>query len=69
LLHRRKVEEGEEEGWYSNSALRRPIEPQIQKVKAVRDWLVETVGEGGPKKKGRKGGRGGGMMLPDDTQY
>jgi hypothetical protein len=69
LLHRRKVDEGEEEGWYSNSTLRKPIEPQIRKVKAVRDWLLETVGEEGPKKKGRKGGRGGGMMLPDDTQY
>lgn len=69
LLHRRKADEGEEEGWYSNSALRRPIEPQIRKVKAVRDWLVEFVGEEVGKARKLKKGRMGAMALPEDTQY
>ncbi len=71
ILFRRKLGDEEDVGCYSISNLRNPIDPQIKKVKAVRDWLVEFVGEeGGGKgaKKGKKGKAGVGMMLPDDTQ-
>ena len=71
ILFRRKIGDEEDVGCYSISNLRNPIDPQIKKVKAVRDWLVEFVGEeGGAKgaRKGKKGKLGGGMMLPDDTQ-
>ena len=70
ILFRRKIGD-EDVGCYSVSNLRNPIDPQIKKVKAVRDWLLEFVGEeGGGKgaKKGKKGKPGGAMMLPDDTQ-
>ena len=71
ILFRRKIGDEEDVGCYSVSNLRNPIDPQIKKVKAVRDWLLEFVGEeGGGKgaKRGKKGKPGGAMMLPDDTQ-
>ena len=70
LLHRKQVDDDDEEGVYSKSTLRKPIDPQIKKVKNVRDWLVEFVGEEGEARarKGKRGKMVGGMRVPDDTQ-
>jgi hypothetical protein len=70
LLYRKKIDETDEEGCYSNSNLRNPIDPQIKKVKSVRDWLVEFVGEDVGRKKGKKGVSRviGGLRVPDDSQ-
>ncbi|RMZ77407.1 hypothetical protein DV738_g4364, partial [Chaetothyriales sp. CBS 135597] len=53
LLFRRPIDDSDPEGVYRPSNLRNPVDPQIKRVKAVRDWLVESVGEG-KKKKGHK---------------
>ena len=60
LLFRRPVDESDPEGVYRPSNLRNPVDPQLKKVKAVRDWLLEYMGEG-KKKKGHR-------LLPADTQ-
>jgi hypothetical protein len=60
LLFRRPVDDDDMQGVYSASNLRNPIDPQIKKVKAVRDWLLDFVGDG-KKRKGQ-------MSLPADTQ-
>jgi hypothetical protein len=60
LLFRRPVDESDLEGVYRPSNLRNPVDPQLKKVKAVRDWLLEFAGDGKKKK-----GRG---LLPADTQ-
>ncbi|RMD41187.1 hypothetical protein DV735_g3966, partial [Chaetothyriales sp. CBS 134920] len=53
LLFRRAIDDSDPEGIYRPSNLRNPIDPQIKKVKAVRDWLLESAGEG-KKKRGHK---------------
>ena len=73
ILFRRKTGDEEDVGCYSLSNLRNPVDPQIKKVKSVRDWMLHSVGEEGGLgvkmvKKGRKGKVMGGMLLPDDTQ-
>ena len=66
-LFRKTVDKDDEDvGCYSISNLRNPIDPQIKKVKKVKDWLVEFVGEEGGGKSSRKGKKG--KILPDDTQ-
>ncbi len=60
LLFRRPVDDADPEGVYRASNLRNPIDPQIKKVKAVRDWLLDFVGDG-KKRKGQ-------TSLPADTQ-
>ena len=60
LLFRKPVDEADPEGVYRASNLRNPVDPQVKKVKAVRDWLLDFVGDG-KKKKGQR-------SLPADTQ-
>ena len=68
LLHRRVSDAArEEEGVYSKSNLRNPIDTQIRKVKGVRDWVVENVPEEGALGIGKKKGRGG-RRLPEESQ-
>lgn len=68
LLFRKKVDDDDLQGCYTVSNLRNPTDPQVKKAKAVRDWLVEFVGEpDGVRTRGKKG-RKTRMMLPDDTQ-
>ncbi|RMZ90336.1 hypothetical protein DV736_g2421, partial [Chaetothyriales sp. CBS 134916] len=59
LLFRRPIDDSDPEGIYRASNLRNPIDPQIKMVKAVRDWLLDFVGDG-KKKKGHR-------LLPVDT--
>jgi hypothetical protein len=77
LLFRKKVDDDDLSGVYSMSNLRTAgKDPQVVKVKKVRDWLSEFVGDGDglaptmPGRKGRrnKAGKGGYGFLPDDTQ-
>ncbi|KIV97145.1 hypothetical protein PV10_00927 [Exophiala mesophila] len=81
LLYRKKIDDDDTSGVYSVSNLRTAStkDPQIFKVKKVRDWMVEFVGERdgpslmGPKGRRRRGvgtpGAGGSYgFLPDDTQ-
>ncbi|EXJ69499.1 uncharacterized protein A1O5_07535 [Cladophialophora psammophila CBS 110553] len=63
LLFRKKVDDDDLSGIYSVSNLRTANvgkDPQVLKVKKVRDWLVEFVGE----REGAVGGGGGGLALP-----
>lgn len=76
LLHRRVLDAGDEQGVYQG----RDIEsssasnPQSLKVRKVRDWILQFVGEAGSSRS--KGLRQGGMgsrsearkLLPPDTQ-
>ncbi|KIX05330.1 uncharacterized protein Z518_06202 [Rhinocladiella mackenziei CBS 650.93] len=76
LLFRKKVDDDDLGGIYSVSNLRTATgkDPQILKVKKVRDWLMEFVGDrDGPGAGGKGRRRGGGGrrdhgFLPDDTQ-
>ncbi|KAJ9602983.1 hypothetical protein H2200_012278 [Cladophialophora chaetospira] len=78
LLFRKKVDDDDLSGIYTVSNLRTASagkDPQVAKVKKVRDWLSEFVGErdglapamAGRKGKRNKGGYGGFGFLPDDT--
>ncbi|KAK5958568.1 hypothetical protein OHC33_000411 [Knufia fluminis] len=68
-LFRKKTGDEEQAGCYTVQNLRMATgkDPQILKVKRVRDWMVDFVGEApgvnGGKKKGRKA-----RFMPDDTQ-
>jgi len=69
-LFRKKVGDEEQAGCYTVQNLRMATgrDQQILKVKRVRDWLVDFVGEApdagaGGKKKGRRA-----KFMPDDTQ-
>lgn len=74
LLFRKKVDENDMNGVYSVSNLRTATgkDAQIIRVKKVRDWLVNFVGE--VQGKGRRrldrgvDYRGTHRLLPDDTQ-
>lgn len=76
LLFRKKVDDDDLSGIYSVSNLRTATgkDPQVLKVKKVRDWMTEFVGDRGspPASKGRRrrglDGRLGYGFLPDDTQ-
>lgn len=75
LLFRKKVDDDDLCGIYSVSNLRTATgkDPQVLKVKKVRDWMTEFVGDrGSPAPKGRRrrglDGRLGYGFLPDDTQ-
>ena len=79
LLFRKKVDDDDLCGVYSMSNLRTAStikDPQIVKVKNVRDWLSDFVGEmdrltptlPGRKGKRNKNGRVGFDFLPEDTQ-
>jgi len=76
LLFRKKVDDDDLSGVYSVSNLRTATakDPQVFKVKKVRDWMTEFVGDRGspPATKGRRrrglDGRLGYGFLPDDTQ-
>jgi hypothetical protein len=65
LLFRKKIDDEDIGGIYSVQSLRNATDndPQLLKVKRVRDWMVEFVGE-------RKGNsrRAGRRQLPPDTQ-
>lgn len=67
-LFRKKVGDEEQMGCYTASTLRMTTgkDAQILKVKRVRDWMLDFIGEApeaGTKKKGRRV-----KMMPDDTQ-
>lgn len=68
-LFRKKIGEEEQAGCYTVQNLRMATgkDQQILKVKRVRDWLLDFIGEapseGVTKKKGRRA-----RMMPDDTQ-
>lgn len=68
-VFRKKVGDEEQVGCYTVQNLRMATskDQQIQKVKRVRDWMVEFIGEvppaGAAKKKGRRA-----RLFPDDTQ-
>ncbi|EXJ77083.1 hypothetical protein A1O3_10241 [Capronia epimyces CBS 606.96] len=73
LLFRKRVDDDDLDGIYSASNLRTASsrDPQILKVKKVRDWLLEFVGDRDGPAKGRRRGaalRGDYGFLPDDTQ-
>ncbi|ROT36615.1 hypothetical protein SODALDRAFT_335716 [Sodiomyces alkalinus F11] len=81
LLHRRRLDPGDEEGYYCarDFARARPDErgshPQFEKTRRVRDWVLrfvragqtDTSGEKGPRTTAGKK-RKGWEMPPDDTQ-
>ena len=56
LLFRKKIDEEDLSGCYTAQNLRMAIgkDPQILKVKRVRDWLADFVGEA-PEMKKKKG--------------
>ena len=67
LLFRKKIDDQDVAGVYSVQSLRNATDSdqQLVKVKKVRDWLLEFVGE----RKGVIGRRGGRRdILPPDTQ-
>jgi len=78
LLFRKKVDDDDLSGIYSVSNLRTATgkDPQVLKVKKVRDWMTEFVGERSPPLPATKGRRRRGLdgrlgyagFLPDDTQ-
>lgn len=68
LLFRKKVDDDDLQGCYTVSNLRNPTDPQVKKAKAVRDWLVEFVGEPNGVRGRSKKGKKTRMILPDDTQ-
>ena len=67
LLFRKKVDDEDVAGVYNTGALRNATDSdqQLLKVKRVRDWMLEFVGER-PAGKSRRGGRG--IAYPPDTQ-
>lgn len=68
LIFRKKVDDDDLQGCYTASNLRNPTDPQLKKVKAVRDWLVEFVGEPMTARPKGKKNRKTRLMLPEDTQ-
>lgn len=78
LLFRKKVDDDDLAGIYSPSNLRTATgkDPQVFKVKKVRDWMTEFVGDrddlapSGAGGRGRRAGRARRDygFLPDDTQ-
>lgn len=79
LLHRKKVDEGDENGIYDTKTLISAAESsdrQLLKVKKVRDWVIHFVGEWRPEPGGLQreevGGRSSSkaqkQRLPPDTQ-
>jgi len=66
LLFRKKIDDEDIGGVYSVQSLRHATDsdPQLLKVKRVRDWMLEFVGE--RKGNGQRGGRR--RQLPPDTQ-
>ena len=74
LLFRRKIDDTDFGGIYSVQALRNATEsdPQALKVKRVKDWMLNFVGDAGEgrrsSERSRSGGRGRRRMLPPDTQ-
>jgi hypothetical protein len=71
LLFRKKADDDDISGIYTMSNLRTAKDPQVLKVKRVKDWMMEFVGDrdGRPTTgKGRRRGRIDYGFLPDDTQ-
>ena len=75
LLFRKKVDDDDLSGIYSASNLRTSKDVQVMKVKRVKEWMSEFVGERNGLDvpvMGRKGRRNKGYagfgFLPDDTQ-
>lgn len=78
LLFRKKVDDDDLAGIYTMSNLRTATakDPQVFKVKKVRDWLADAVGDRrgsadsavGVRAGSRRGRRDYGFNLPDDTQ-
>lgn len=74
LLFRKKVDETDFGGIYSAQALRNATDndKQALKVKRVKDWMLNFVGDTAEERRSsersRSGGRGRRRMLPPDTQ-
>lgn len=73
LLFRRKVGDTDFGGIYSAQALRNATDTDKQalKVKRVKDWMLNFVGDTAERtssERSRSGGRGRRRMLPPDTQ-
>lgn len=73
LLFRRKVDETDFGGIYSVQALRNANESDKQalKVKRVKDWMLNFVGDAGEERRSTERSRSGGRgrrRLPPDTQ-
>jgi hypothetical protein len=75
LLFRKKVDDDDLSGIYTASNLRTATsqDPQIFKVKKVRDWMMDFVGDRDDpaavkrRRRGAGGRRDYGFLLPDDT--
>jgi hypothetical protein len=74
LLFRRKIDETDFGGIYSAQALRNATDSDKQalKVKRVKDWMLNFVGDSAEERRSsersRSGGRGRRRLLPPDTQ-
>ena len=74
LLFRKKIDETDFGGIYSAQALRNATDndKQALKVKRVKDWMLnfvgDTVEDRRSSERSRSGGRGRRRMLPPDTQ-
>ncbi|KAH7367628.1 hypothetical protein B0T11DRAFT_56204 [Plectosphaerella cucumerina] len=69
LLHRRLLDDDDEGGYYRTEHLRSNalVDPQLEKTRKVRDWVLRFVGSDAPAgHPGRK--KRGWDVLPDDTQ-
>lgn len=70
-LFRKKVGDEEQVGCYTVQNLRMATgkDQQILKVKRVRDWMINFIGDAPTKgATGKKRGRRARMLMPDDTQ-
>ncbi|KAL6247133.1 hypothetical protein RBB50_005476 [Rhinocladiella similis] len=70
LLFRKKVDDDDVSGIYTMSNLRTAKDPQVLKVKRVKDWMMDFVGDRDDRPraaKGRRRGRTDYGFLPDDT--
>jgi len=74
LLFRKKIDETDFGGIYSAQSLRNATDndKQALKVKRVKDWMLNFVGDTADDRRStersRSGGRGRRRMLPPDTQ-
>ncbi|KAH6678806.1 hypothetical protein F5X68DRAFT_34411 [Plectosphaerella plurivora] len=69
LLHRRLLDDNDQGGYYRTEHLRAGTlaDPQLNKTRKVRDWVLRFVGSDAPAARpGRK--KRGWDVLPDDTQ-
>ncbi|KAL8939961.1 MAG: hypothetical protein Q9216_003067 [Gyalolechia sp. 2 TL-2023] len=78
LVWRSVTDEGDRRGWFDGDRDARPQQPlegeALEKIKRVKDWVIDFVGGGSASNRGyrprdARGGRGNGLReLPQDTQ-